>query len=64
MGNAALAAAIALAALAISLGMVARDKGLVTLIVGGGIYWTVVAVVYFVMRDRLRRIIGLPAPEA
>jgi putative peptidoglycan lipid II flippase len=60
--NAALAAAIALAALAISIGIAPRDKRLISLFVGGGLYWTVVATAYFVMRDRLRRIIGLSTP--
>ncbi|MGE0035237.1 MAG: lipid II flippase MurJ [Xanthobacteraceae bacterium] len=62
LSNGALAAAIALAALAISIGIAGRDKGLLSLIVGGGLYWTIVAAAYFVMRDRLRRIIGLSMP--
>lgn len=59
--NAALAAAIALAALAVSKGATIHTRGLVALIVGGGAYWAVVALGYFSMRDRLRRIIGQPS---
>ena len=58
--NAALAALIALAALAVSKGISLRSQGVIELIVGGGAYWAVVALGYFAMRDRLRRIIGQP----
>ncbi len=60
LGNAALATLIALAALAVSKGVSLHSQGLVALIVGGGVYWAVVALGYFAMRDRLRRIIGQP----
>ena len=58
LGNAALAALIAIAALAVSKGVPWRSQGLIALIVGGGFYWAVVALGYFAMRERLRRIIG------
>ncbi len=58
LSNAALAALIAIAALAVSKGISWRSQGLIALIVGGGFYWAVVALGYFAMRDRLRRIIG------
>jgi putative peptidoglycan lipid II flippase len=64
LANAALAAVIALAALAVSKGASLRSEGLVALVIGGGAYWAVVAVAYFAMRERLRRIIGQPAGAA
>jgi putative peptidoglycan lipid II flippase len=60
LGNAALAALIVLAALMLSKGVSLRTEGLVALILGGGVYWTAVALGYFAMRERLRRIIGQP----
>jgi putative peptidoglycan lipid II flippase len=56
--NAALAALIAFAALAVSRGASFRSQGLIALIVGGGTYGAVVGLAYFAIRDRLRRIIG------
>ena len=61
LGNAALAALIVIAALAVSKGVSSHSEGLVTLVVGGGAYWAVVAFAYFAIRERLRRIIGSPS---
>ncbi len=58
--NAALAALIAFAALAVSKGVSFRSEGLLALIGGGGTYWVVIALGYFAMRNRLRRILGRP----
>ncbi len=58
--NAALAALIALAALAVSKGVTLHSQGLIALVTGGVAYWAVVALGYFAMRERLRRIIGQP----
>jgi putative peptidoglycan lipid II flippase len=64
LANAALAAVIALAALAVSKGVSLSSEGLMALIIGGAAYWAVVAVAYFAMRERLRRIIGQPSGAA
>jgi putative peptidoglycan lipid II flippase len=57
--NAALAALIALGALAVSKGISFRSQGLFALVVGGAGYGAVVALGYFAIRERLRRIIGI-----
>jgi putative peptidoglycan lipid II flippase len=57
--NAALAALISLGGLALSKGVAFRGQGLLALVVGGGAYAAVVAVGYFAIRERLRRIIGI-----
>ncbi len=66
LGNAALAAVIALVALVASKGLSMRSEGLLSLVLGGGIYWGVIAAAYFALRARLGYIIKQTAasPDA
>jgi putative peptidoglycan lipid II flippase len=65
LGNAALAATISLAALAVSKSLSIRsEEFMISLIIGAASYWAIVAIAYFALRERLRRIIGLPTIAA
>jgi len=58
LGNAAFAALLSAAAIAVSWPLGSRFNGLTELVVGGGLFGTVVAFGYFLVRARLRAIIG------